>query len=203
MRLIEHATPKDWCAYALANPGALLLDHLHCEMKAATVALSLVSKNPHIGELVAPLIHLAEEELAHYRAIHEVLLRRRIHPEPISTSPYMRELRQRAGEGRGQPLLDRLLVAALIEARSCERFQLLIGATEHDPELSRLFQELMASEARHTSVYVDLAKRLFGSEAVERRLAPLAKIESRLMAELPPASLLHSGWNGALPYGPA
>ena len=136
MRILESATPSDWVEQVLEQPGLLLLDHLQCEMKAATVAQSLVTKNPHLDVLVRPLIDLAHEELAHYRLIHELVTRRGVRPEPITPSPYMQELRHRAGRGRHEPLLDRLIVAALVEARSCERFHLL--ASESDRKSTRL-----------------------------------------------------------------
>ncbi|MFO0981091.1 MAG: tRNA isopentenyl-2-thiomethyl-A-37 hydroxylase MiaE [Planctomycetota bacterium] len=196
MRLLHAATPPAWARHALLSPGTLLLDHLHCEMKAASVALSLVSKNPDVGELVSAMLDLAEEELAHYRQIHAVMRRRGIRPEPITPSAYMRQLRAEVGRARGEPLLDRLIIAALIEARSCERFQILSAATAGDQELSALFRELMIAEARHTTAYADLARRLFGEDALRHRLCPIAAIESAVLARLAPGPRVHSGWLG-------
>jgi tRNA-(ms[2]io[6]A)-hydroxylase len=162
-------------------------------MKAATTALSLVAKNPGCTELVGPLLEVAEEELAHYRLLHDLAIRRGYRPEPITPSPYMSTLRARAGATPHEPLLDRLLIAALVEARSCERFRLL---ADHglDPELGSLLRELVGAEARHHGLYVDLARRLYDSRLIQRRLTDLAVIESEILANLPVAGALHSGW---------
>jgi tRNA-(ms[2]io[6]A)-hydroxylase len=195
MRILESDTPDEWVEQALEHPGPLLLDHLQCEMKAATVAQSLITKNPNLGMLVRPLIDLAHEELAHYRLIHELVTRRGVSPEPIAPSPYMQELRGRAGRGRIEPLLDRLLEAALVEARSCERFHLLASAAR-DGEIADLFRDLVASEARHAHLYVDLSRKLFDPGRASERLTELARIESDVLAHLPPGTALHSGWHG-------
>jgi tRNA-(ms[2]io[6]A)-hydroxylase len=195
MNIIDQPTPRAWAEVALRTPGSLLLDHLQCEMKAATVAQSLVSKNPHLEELVRPLIGVATEELAHYRQIHELVFRRGVKPEPIMPSPYMQEVRRRAGQDRVEPLLDRLLVAALVEARSCERFHVLASAGA-DAELQGLFADLVAAEAKHAALYVNLARKLFADAAVDHRLGLLARVESRVLAELSPGPALHSGWRG-------
>jgi tRNA-(ms[2]io[6]A)-hydroxylase len=105
----------------------------------------------------------------------------------------MSTLRARAGATPHEPLLDRLLIAALVEARSCERFRLL---ADHglDPELGSLLRELVGAEARHHGLYVDLARRLYDSRLIQRRLTDLAVIESEILANLPVAGALHSGW---------
>ena len=186
-------TPPLWADHVLRQPRVLLLDHLQCEMKAATTALSLVAKNPGRVELVEPLLEVAEEELEHYRLLHELARRRGYQPEPITPSPYMSTLRRRAGAMPHQPLLDRLLIAALVEARSCERFRLLADRGQ-DSELGALLRELVGAEARHFGLYVELARRLYGDRLTSSRLSALAILESEILANLPVSGALHSGW---------
>jgi tRNA-(ms[2]io[6]A)-hydroxylase len=193
MNLLCHSTPASWVPHALRDPGALLLDQLQCEMKAATTALSLLAKNPQAACLVAPLLQVAREELDHYARIHQLLLARGLVPEPVTPSPYMSEMRRRAAVGPHEPLLDRLLLSALVETRSCERFRLLSVAAG-EPGLRALFAELVGSEAGHAALYVRLAKDLFRDKEVERRLAVLSGIESAILGELAPGAALHSGW---------
>jgi tRNA-(ms[2]io[6]A)-hydroxylase len=195
MNLLCQPTPAAWVTHALQDPGSLLLDQLQCEMKAATTALSLIAKNPRVVALVAPMLQVAREELDHYARIHSLLALRGLVPEPVTPSPYMSEMRRRAAIGPHEPLLDRLLLSALVETRSCERFHLLSGAAE-DPALRALHAELVGSEAGHAALYVRLAKDLFRAREVDRRLAVLAGIESAILAELPPGAALHSGWRG-------
>jgi tRNA-(ms[2]io[6]A)-hydroxylase len=202
MKPLVVATPAGWAERALRDPGALLLDQLQCEMKATTIALSLIAKNPQLPALVAPMIEVAGEELSHYRMIHELVMRRGCRPEPVTPSPYMSEMRWRAGQGPHHALLDRLLLSALVEARSCERFHLLAHATG-DGELSTLFHGLIAAEARHHALYVDLAEGLYPHKQVHRRLAALAVVESTILSELPCGSMLHSGWRDLVPVAAA
>lgn len=198
MKPLVTATPSAWTSHALRDPAALLLDQLQCEMKATTIALSVIAKNAQIPQLVAPMLEIAHEEMAHYRLVHELAVRRGWHPEPITGSPYMSELRRRAGQGPHHALLDRLLLSALIEVRSCERFHLLARAAA-DPELGALFQGLVAAEARHCTRYVELAEQLYPPRMAQARLATLAELESTILSELPPTSRMHSGWQGLAP----
>lgn len=168
-------------------------------MKAASTALSLISKNPGVAGLVEPMVNVAKEELSHYGMIHALVERRGFRPEPITASPYMSEMLRRASVGPHKPFLDRLLLSALVEARSCERFRLLADATP-DAELRELFDGLVASEAGHFNLYQELAEKHFPQKEVDRRFAVLSKMESALLGELPPGPALHSGWK-KLPLG--
>lgn len=195
MRTLAERTPPAWAVEALRNPALLLLDHLQCEMKAASTALSLISKNPNVPGLVEPMVSVAKEELSHYAMIHALVQRRGYRPEPITVSPYMSEMLRRASIGPHRPFLDRLLLSALVEARSCERFRLLCEASE-DAELRELFDGLVASEAGHFNLYQELAEKNFPAKEVDKRFAALSKMESELLAELLPGPQLHSGWRG-------
>ncbi len=193
MKTLYQRTPDGWARAALQNVELLLLDHLQCEMKATSTALMLVSKNPHLHDLVPPMLEVAREEMEHYGLIHQLVVRRGIHPYPIKPSPYMVMVLKSAALGPHKPLLDRLVVGALVEARSCERFRLLERETE-DAELKKLFADLVGPEAQHFNLYMDLAGRFFPEKEVDRRFEQLSKIESKVLSELPSAPALHSGW---------
>ncbi len=193
MKPLEKRTPKAWAQLVLQDPGYLLLDHLQCEMKAATTALSLISKNSERAELIAPMLQVAQEELAHYGLIHQIVVRRGYQPEPIMPSPYMSEMLKRSSKTPHKPFLDRLLIAALVEARSCERFRLLSETTD-DEELRHLFDELVGPEASHFNLYLDLAKKFYAEKEVMRRFEQLSALESQVLSELPADGALHSGW---------
>ena len=178
------ATDEAWVVAALADVDALLVDHAHCEMKAATNALSLVVRCGDRPELVTAMTALAAEELEHFQRVHRVLVARGIAFGPPPVDPYAAALRKHAG-GRTIDLVDRLLVAALIEARSCERFRILAERCP-DPELRAFYAELLAAEAGHYRTFVDLAvtegRRDGVSEAeVRRRLALLADAEAAIV----------------------
>jgi tRNA-(ms[2]io[6]A)-hydroxylase len=192
-------TDPRWAEVALADLPALLADHAHCEMKAASNALSLAMRCPLLAPLrvARVLVEIAEEELQHYRAILDELLRRGLPLGPPDPDEYASELRRAAARTGGRTpkpaLADRLLVGALIEARSCERFRLLadaLAARGHD--LAPLYEELFAAEARHYTTFVDLAADVLGDEAAARaRLSEIARAEGELAARLGAAPAVH------------
>ena len=187
-------TDAAWAEAALRDIDAVLVDHAHCEMKAASSALSLAARHPSDAALLRALTDLAREEIEHFQRVLALLVARGVALGPPPVDAYAAELRRAANElprGRGPaaPLVDRLLVSALIEARSCERFKLLATATASRPEhaaMHALWDELLASEARHYRTFVDLAERAAGGDraAVQARLDVLAGIEGALVREL-------------------
>lgn len=191
MFCLRVATDSAWAARAVEDLDAVLIDHAHCEMKAATNALSLAVRHPSALGLVRALTELAREELEHFQRLVDVLEARGLRLGPPPVDDYAAELRRVMRHGRTSELplvTDRLLVGALIEARSCERFKLLIEALPPScpPELRALYDELFACEARHYRQYVDLATRAAGALAdqVEGRLAFLAEAEARIVRSL-------------------
>jgi len=185
-------TPAVWARRALAETDALLSDHAHCELGAAAAAQGFVARAVADAELVERMAALAVEELRHFRRVH--LLRERGGVlEPVRRNPYVeglfRAARRDAGAGLG--LLDRLLVAALVEARSLERFTLL--AEHADGTLAALFRELGPSEAGHAALFFELARDRFPRRSVDQRLAVLARREGALLAGLAFAPRIHSG----------
>ncbi|RMG47625.1 MAG: tRNA-(ms[2]io[6]A)-hydroxylase [Acidobacteria bacterium] len=188
-------TPPEWIDRALGDLDALLADHAHCELKAASTALALIGRYPQHPFLVTAMIGLAHEELHHFRQVLERLERRGV---PLGRPPedrYVRRLRQLACEEPGGlgALPDQLLVCAFVEARSCERFRLLAAALDADAEhgLGRFYARLAAAEGRHWELFRDLAVRLCGERPVAARIERLARLESELVRALPPAPRMH------------
>lgn len=200
---LTRPTDPRWLDAALADLDAILVDHAHCEMKAASNALSLAARAVGHPALVRELAALAEEETRHFRQVLDEMQKRGLELGPPPVDPYAVELRKAAttttgsglGPKREAALVDRLLVGALIEARSCERFQLLIGAlAERGPaDLHALYVELLAAEARHFTTFVDLAIAASGGDEprVRARLAELAAAEGEICARLEGAPTVH------------
>lgn len=168
---------------------AVLVDHAHCEMKAATNALSLVVRHPDDFELVRALTELAREELAHFQRVVDFLEARGLALGAPGVDDYAAELRRamnRLPRCELPLVVDRLLVSALIEARSCERFKLLLAALPETSDLRAFYEELFAAEARHYRDYVDLATRAAGARGAEvaPRLALLAEAEAGIVSAL-------------------
>lgn len=180
-----------WLEQALAHPDTVLIDHAHCERKAAGAALQLMFRYPSDGELAAVLSPLAREELEHFELVQHLLIRRQIPLRPLAAPPYGAGLARLVRRLEPQRLLDSLLVAGLIEARSHERMALLAGHSP-DPELAALYGDLLASEARHFGLYWVLAERRFPRPRVIERLEELARAEASLLAQLHPQPRMHS-----------
>lgn len=185
-------TPAGWAKAALADPEALLSDHAHCEKKAALTALNLAK---HLGDMPrAPtlLARLADEELDHYRRVLEGLQLFGWTLLPDRGNPYAQALHKLASKG----LLDQLLIAAIIEARSCERLRLLERAAAAHPTLGyepwlAFLLELERCEAGHALAYRSLAEERFGSEAARSRLDWWLDREAEAILTQPWRSAVH------------
>jgi tRNA-(ms[2]io[6]A)-hydroxylase len=192
------STPPAWAEGVLAEPDALLSDHAHCELGAASTAQTLIARHPDLSPLVDALAALASEELRHFRRVHRLIRRRGSALAPVRRNAYAEGLVravnvERAAHPVRERLLDRLLVSALIERRSLERFELLAASPAAPPELARLYADLGPSEAGHATLFVDLATELFPGEDVGARLARWAVVEAELVRALPFAPAVHSG----------
>jgi tRNA-(ms[2]io[6]A)-hydroxylase len=185
-------TPTGWAKTALADPEALLSDHAHCEKKAALTALNLAK---HLGDMPrapALLARLADEELDHYRRVLEGLQLFGWALLPDRGNPYAQALHKLASKG----LLDQLLIAAIIEARSCERLRLLERAAAAHPTLGyepwlAFLLELERCEAGHALAYRSLAEERFGSEAARSRLDWWLDREAEAILTQPWRSAVH------------
>jgi tRNA-(ms[2]io[6]A)-hydroxylase len=196
---LTQPTDPGWAARAVDALDRVLVDHAHCEMKAASTALSLAARCLDAPQAVLPLVRLAREELDHFERVLGELEKRGLELGPPPVDEYAAELRRRAREsGRTDKsehvLVDRLLVGALIEARSCERFRLLHEelARRGRRDEAELYRELMQSEARHYTALRQLAIDVRGDEpAVIARLEELARIEGRIAAALGGEASIH------------
>lgn len=184
------ATDPRWLPLALARFDEVLLDHAHCEQKAAASAMALVAAYPERSTLVRRCTRLAVEELRHFRLVHERIVARGLVLDRDRGDPYARRLlalARTAAEGR---LVDRLLAAALIEARSHERLALLASGLA-DPALAAFYRSLATAEAGHHRLFVELAEEVAGPDAAARRLAELAEAEAAIVAALPLEPRVH------------
>lgn len=188
---LASSTSAEWLAQALAAMDLILMDHAHCEKKAASTAIGLIFRYGHVPELIVPLSALAREELEHFELVVGLLRSRGLELRPMRPSEYAGRLHQAIRKGEPQQLLDSLLVCALIEARSCERMKLLADNLD-DPELSAFYRSLLACEARHFHGYVELAYGHFPREVVRARLHELADHEAAVLREPVGALRLHS-----------
>lgn len=182
-------TPKEWLDYALEHLDDVLVDHAHCEKKAASTAISLLTSYPDNPTLAGPMAALAAEEAEHLRRVVDVVHARGRTIGRDPGDPYAQQLLSlvRGGDDR---LLDRLLVSACIEARSCERLKLLADHVP-DPELASLYKELFAAEAGHFRLFTDLATKLFGVEKTRARLDELLEREAAIVKALPIRAVVH------------
>jgi tRNA-(ms[2]io[6]A)-hydroxylase len=188
-------TPTDpaWFAVATADLAGLLSDHLHCERKAAENALSLVRRYPHRGGSVAQLARLAHEETSHVVQVAALIARRGLAPRADTPNRYARLLLAEVRGREPERLLDSLLVAAFIEARSHERLCLLADGfgARGDDDLAGFYGALAAAEERHAEIFVELAQPLVPAAAFAARLDEMAAREAAILAALPHASRVH------------
>jgi len=182
MLTLSAPTRPSWIGSALDHLDDLLLDHAHCEKKAAGAALKLLFSYPQHGCLQEPLSRLAREELGHFEQVLQRLEDRGVAFGRQRPSAYGGKLHALVRPSEPQRLMDLLLVAAIIEARSCERFKLLSDAIE-DPDLAKFYAGLLACEARHHGLYVELAIDLGDAAQVRGRLAELSACEARILEE--------------------
>jgi tRNA 2-(methylsulfanyl)-N6-isopentenyladenosine37 hydroxylase len=186
------ATGPAWAPHAIAHLDELLVDHAHCEKKAAGTALNLIFRYPRHIHLLDPLSKLAREELVHFEQVLALLRARDVAFAAQKPAPYAGRLRSATRAAEPERLVDLLLCSALIEARSCERFALL-AQTVRDTELRDFYAGLHAAEARHRRVYVALAAELAPPAALLARYRELAAHEAEILATTPLSARMHAG----------
>jgi tRNA-(ms[2]io[6]A)-hydroxylase len=184
------ATPPSWTEAVLADFDAFLLDHAACERKASASAMAFVAHYPDRPELVDRCIGLAREELEHFHRVYGRIAERGLRLAPDTRSEYAGRLSRHFRQGSDAYFLDRLLTAAVVEARGCERFGLIAAALPAGP-MKDFYREIARSEVRHHELYVELAQTYFEKPAVESRLDEILEIESRIIRELPVRAALY------------
>jgi tRNA-(ms[2]io[6]A)-hydroxylase len=193
---LHSATPPRWAQHVLRNPLALLSDHAYLERKAAANALQLLNRWPEPAQpenWVIAMTSIAQDEVEHLATVARLLHKRGGYLTRTHRNTYAAGLHAlvRLGEGADE-LIDRLMVSALIEARSCERFSVLADAGA-DAELTDLYRGLSTSEAGHYRVFITLAKQIAPARKVERRWAEMLAAEAEIIAVQPIGPTMHSG----------
>ncbi|MBC6906887.1 tRNA-(ms[2]io[6]A)-hydroxylase [Saccharophagus sp. K07] len=184
-------TPDAWVQQALAHPEILLIDHANCEKKAASTALNLMYRYIGDFELLNKMSRLAREELRHFEQVLAIMERRNIDYRHVSASRYAAELRKHVRSADPEKLIDTLIVGAIIEARSCERFARL--APHLDEELQKFYESLLKSEARHFQDYLSLAKKAAGGQSIDERVRFFLELEQELVESSDEEFRFHSG----------
>lgn len=212
-------TSESWLRVALHDLPTLLEDHCQCELKAAANALALIGRNSAKNVLVERMQRLAREELQHFQLLREALAARAIEPRKPQRSPYMSGLHAMHRDPT-PALLDALLISAVVEARSCERFaalarglarefapnarhqggasptQFLDSPAESGPEnenLAQMYGNLARSESGHAASFLELARLYFAPQLVEEELARRLELEAVLLTEIPLSARMHGG----------
>jgi tRNA 2-(methylsulfanyl)-N6-isopentenyladenosine37 hydroxylase len=191
MLSLQSASAARWFAQVDTSLDQILIDHAHCEKKAAGVAMNLLFSYVDNVALARAMTEIVNEELEHFRLVLDLLERRGIPFQKLTPSSYGQRLHELIRKEEPGRAVDRLLVAGLIEARSCERFSLLADHVA-DQELRDFYRGLFESEARHHSTYVRLACDFAAEDAVRERLHWLAAAEAAIIATGDPLPRMHS-----------
>jgi len=195
---LHSRTPPRWAKGVLRDPAALLSDHAYLERKAATNALQLLNRWPEPDppeNWVIAMTSIAADEVGHLATVVRLLHKRGGRLTRMHRNGYAMDLHRlvRMGEGPDE-LIDRLMISALIEARSCERFAVLAESAESgEVELAGLYRDLYASEAGHYRVFINLARQLAAAPVVEHRWREMLAAEAEIIASQPVGPTMHSG----------
>ncbi|MCL4794598.1 MAG: tRNA-(ms[2]io[6]A)-hydroxylase [Bryobacteraceae bacterium] len=194
---LRSRTPAAWARSVLQDPVALLIDHAFLEKKAANNAMDMMTRWPGewVQGWVETMTSVARDEAAHLAQVSKALARRGGRLARVHKNPYANALRALVRKGEAGEVVDRLLVSALIELRSCERFGVLAAEAE-DEELRSFYRALFRSEMSHYQVFLKLARKIAGRPAAEARWAQMLEAEARILAEQPPGPRIHSGSGG-------
>jgi len=184
-------TPQQWIENAIEHLGVLLIDHANCEKKAASTALNLMYRYVDNYDLLNKMSRLAREELRHFEQVIAIMRKRGIEYVHIEAARYAADLRKKIRTSEPYRLVDTLIVGAIIEARSCERFARL--APYLDDELRSFYLSLLKSEARHYQDYLQLARKAAGEESIDERIRVFLTLEKELIQRTDDEFRFHSG----------
>lgn len=183
-------TPERWLEAALQQVPLLLVDHAHCEKKAAATAIGLIYRYSDKPELLHKMSTLAREELRHFEQVLKIIRKRGETFYPLSPGRYANTLHKHVINHEPKKLIDTLIVGAFIEARSCERFKVLTQVI--DPEIAIFYKTLHAAEERHFLMYLNLASE-YSTEDISDRIKFFAQIEAETIQQSDDLFRFHSG----------
>ncbi len=185
-------TDPRWANSIEENLEEILIDHAYCEQKAASTAISLIVTYPELSDLVTSMISLAKEEMTHFSMVHKLIMERNMTLGKERVDPYVRKVLDffPKGDHRMKRLVYRLLVAALIEARSCERFKVLSQKLS-DEKLKKFYEKLMISEAGHYTLFLGLARKYGDRNDVDKLWNSLLKYEGEIIKEFANSNRVH------------
>ncbi len=190
MITLKFKTPDAWADGVIAAMEVFLPDHAAAEKKASSMAMTMVSHYPDRHELVTAMIDLALEELSHFRAVVKLMHGRGLILQPDEKDPYVNALRGHCRQGSELYLMDRLLVAAIVEARGAERFG-MVAAALADPDLKPFYEAITRSEHGHEKLFLQFAEKYFDAACVQARLEELLEAEAAIVRALPVRPMLH------------
>jgi tRNA-(ms[2]io[6]A)-hydroxylase len=184
------ATPERWLEAVFADFDAFVVDHALCERKASAMGMSLVAKYPDRQLILEPLIAFAREELEHFHIMFKVMAGRGLRLPADTPDTYVNGLRKAMRSDPELLLLDRLLVSGVVEARGCERLQMVTRALT-DPPLQQIYLELTRAESRHHALFFRLAEYYYSVDQVKERARTLFEVEAELVQRLPLRAAVH------------
>lgn len=187
---LKFKTPVAWAEAVVNAMDVFLPDHAAAEKKASSMALTMVSHYPDKPGLVTAMVDLALEELSHFRAVVNLMHARGLTLLPDEKDPYVNALRRSFRSGTDQYLLDRLIIAGIVEARGAERFGLIAEALP-EGDMQHFYHSITRSELEHQDLFIQLADRYFAAKEVRIRLDELLDVEAKIVSELPLRVALH------------
>lgn len=188
---LTYSTSPEWIKAVMNDFNSFLQDHADCERKASAMAMSFIAKCPDKTEIIPELIETAQEELEHFKEVYAVMEKRGVKlKSEMQEDMYIKKLLDSCRSGRDERLLDRMLLASIIECRGAERFK-LVADNIQDEELKKFYKTLWISEAKHGNIFIKMALQYFSKEDVYKRLDELAMIEGKICESLPIKAALH------------
>jgi tRNA-(ms[2]io[6]A)-hydroxylase len=188
---LKSTTSQEWVEMVLKRFDEFLVDHASCERKACAQAMSFVSRFSDREKLIEPMICLAREELAHFHEVYKIMAQRGLEIAQDEKDAYVKALQSLVRHGREEYFLDKLLVSATIEARSCERFYLVGKALGDENPLGSYYLSLGRKEAGHYKIFVNIAYHYFDEKTVQNRLDYILEQEAKAIATLPLLPKVH------------
>ena len=186
-------TRSTWIGEAMNSLSDVLLDHAHCEKKAASTAVSFIFRYPEYAHIIRPLSELAREELRHFEQVLTFMDKRGIEFVRQIPSEYAKRLMKYCRKDEPERMMDLMICASLIEARSCERMSLLATAlADTDSKLAQFYRGLLACEARHHQIYIDMLQEIYDKDVIADRLEILAQKEQEIVDQSGPLVRMHS-----------